>query len=241
MSVTATKIIYNALRDLGVLRPGQTASSDTNNDALVALNQIVDSWLLDKGMAWSARIDAYNLATGTISYTIGTGATFNGPRPTEIRAANIITSSPTARVPLEIIGVEEWARIAVQALPNGIPFKLYYDHAFDPTTGYGSIYLWPPPANTWQLELFTRQQLQTFADLTTPYILPPGYQRALEKTLAVEIAPQMSLNMKSSSFVGPQIQQANVEKIAAQAAAAVAEIQKTNAPIDIPNPAAPKG
>ena len=223
MTFTATQLIYQALRDLGALRPGQTSAGDLNNDGLVALNQMIDSWLLDELMVFADVGSIYNLVAGTQTYTIGpSGAAFTAPRPTRIDDANLILNNvtPNVRLPISVIDVDQWADIRVQSIPNAIPLKLYYDHNFDPTSGFGTLNLWPGPALNYQLELFTWQQLQSFANLSTAYSFPPGYAKAIHKNLAVEIAPMARRHYETS---------ADFEEVKEQARLAKAEVQSYNA------------
>ena len=209
-SYSAEQIIYQALRDLGVVRSGQGAPADIIDDAFVALNEIIDTWLIDQLMVYAYLASIYTLNGTQQSYTIGpSGADFTAARPTEIQDANILLNnvSPVVRVPVQIINVDQWANIRVRQLQPAIPLMLYYDKGFS-QTGYGTINLWPGPQASYQLEIFTWQQLTAFPDKTTAIKFPPAYANALRKTLAVSIAPMMVLYSKANLPAGLAIDKA---------------------------------
>jgi hypothetical protein len=204
MSVTATNLIYAAFRDLGVLRAGQTASTDTLNDSLTRLNRMLDSWAIDRLMIPSIGAQNYALVIGQSAYQIGPGAVdFNAPRPSNIRNANLVLSTltPNVKVPMDLLDSDGWAAISVLAVPNGMPLKIYYDRIFDPVDGHATIYIWPAPVAAYHLEIWTPTLLNTFADLTTGYTFAPGYENAISKCLAVELAPSMGLYFKKSDVM----------------------------------------
>jgi hypothetical protein len=239
MSVTLNTIAYQALRDLGCLRPGQTTSADVLSDILYQANQLIDAWLIDRFLVYTIAINAYTLTAGTQIYTIGptvSAPNIVAPRPTRIEYANIIlnTVSPPVRQSVEILRDDkQWGRIRVQQIPFAIPLKLYYDMGFSTTDGHGTIYLWPGPQSSYQLELFTWQQLQSFPSGTTPLIFPPGYQRLIQKNLAVEIAPMMRMYAKVPGPGGLRsYDPAMLAKVEMQAREAKHDLEQYNAPED---------
>ena len=48
MALNLTQLAYQALRDLGCLRPGQTTSADVLADILAAANEVIDQWALER-------------------------------------------------------------------------------------------------------------------------------------------------------------------------------------------------
>lgn len=209
VAITAATFINDAMTDLGCLRPGQVATTDLLSAGLRALNQMLDGWLIEELLVPASPAQIFNLTAGLQTYIIGPGQVapnFDAERPTEIDIANIVlnTVSPVLRTPLEIINVEQKAAIPVQDLPNTLPTRLYYERNFNITDGSARIYIWGGAINSYQLELFTWDQsvLRAFADLTTAYIYPPGYARLIQKNLAVEIAPMMTMYCRSAKTSG---------------------------------------
>lgn len=236
--VNFTTLAQQALRDLGVLRPGQSASIDSLSEMLKVGNQMLDSWLLDGQMVYTRRIDAYTLVAGQQTYTIGpVSATFTTDRPTRIEYANIIinTVTPAVRRPVELITDQQWMGIRLQSVPSAIPTKLYYDGGFtqfvSSNPGFATIYLWPGPLTTYQLELCTWQQLATFLDINTNYALPPGYARAIQKGLAAEMIPAMDIMAKTYGTRAPR--GPLVDRIERQARQARNDLRDYNSPSPI--------
>lgn len=247
---TLTQFATQALVDLGCLRHGQTQSADTTAAILTAAQQLVDSWLLDELLVPFIRIDVYTLTAGTQYYTIGpnevagrvlnegniTTKPIQATRPTYIQWANLLinTTSPVVRQPIEILRDDnEWGKLRVQQIPFAIPYKLYYDKQFDPTNGFGVLYLWPGPQASYQLELFTWNQVQNFPDAVTPLAFGPGYARFIRKNLAVEIAPMMQMYGKTPDDNGNRMRAPIPEMLAEvkrQAREARAELENYNAP-----------
>ena len=94
--MTANELITRALKTVGVLASGETASSDDVADALVVLNNMVDTWATERLTIYTVARTAFDLSASTQDYTIGTGGTFNIPRPQWIVAASIITDKDAA-------------------------------------------------------------------------------------------------------------------------------------------------
>lgn len=237
--MTATHLAYQAARDIGVMRPGQTLSQDSLNDILESLNQMLDQWQLDRFMVFSERADSYPMTAGIQYYLIGPGAAptviggvqfgaFNTVRPVEIDRANIIinTVMPVVRYPCHNRNAQQWAAIRVQNIPFAIPQVFYYDKNFN-SSGQAVVNFWPGPQATYLFEAFTWQQLQSFADLTTNYAFPPGYANCIRKNLAVEIAPMMKVYFK--------IPEPLLDRVTEQARKAKEDVMSYNAPDPVAN------
>lgn len=198
--MTATTLIYQALTEINKLESGQTTSPDVNADALAKLNQMLDSWKLDKFMVPNVVQSTYTLTAGQQSYQIGpAGPDFVGDRPTFIQDANLIfnTAYPPTRIALPVINVDVRSAIPVDLIAFAVPQCLYYVRNFDQTNGSSTIYLWPGPQTNYLLELWTWKQLTNFADLTTDYTFPPGWELCMRMNLAVEVYPMMRGRLKT--------------------------------------------
>lgn len=233
-----TTFAYQAARDLGCLREGQTLSTDLMEDILAAANQWLDQLLTDQLMIPASPAQAFTLTSGVYQYTIGPNElapNFTAARPTEIIDANIIlnTTNPVLRTPLEIINVDQWSDIPIQNLQNALPTRLYYEKSFNILTGSARIFLWGAPLQNYGLELFSWDQsvLRAFPDLTTAFIYPPGYQRMIRKNLAVEIAPLMTMHSKSARMDRPLAPPADMLRLVMkQADDARIRVESYNAP-----------
>lgn len=192
----ASDIITAAFRLCGALRGPQRGISDSEMaEGLDALNALVDSWNIDPLTIWANKILTLTLIQNQITTTIGidpTGvltADYNYPRPDKITNANIITqvsSGQPVRTPLDLLTTDGWANISVTQTASQIPQALYDDYAYP----LSNLSLYPYPNGPGQLELFVWQQVAQFDTASDNFLCPPGYRRALEFCLAVELHPR---------------------------------------------------
>lgn len=208
---TAADLISTALKLNGKLGQGEALTSNDATDGLNALNSMLDSW-------WNERLSVYQILrethTLTISdrdYTIGSGGNINTTRPVKI--TNAFITSNSIDYPMEIIDVKAYDGLSAKTIESDIPHYLYYQ----PSYPLGIIYLYPTPSAANVLNFDSWKQLQSFSTLTTALSLPPGYQRALEYNLAVELCPLFGMPSPSPT----------VMKIATESKAA---ISRTNSP-----------
>jgi hypothetical protein len=212
---TANDIIYAALRALGVLRPGMTASSDAMADGLAWLNDMVDAWNAERLMIPALVRETMVLTPGTQEYAMPGNTS---ARPGRIEHAGIVVSGSTIEDPIELLTAQRWAGIALKS-QAGTPSAIYDDRQMP--TAY--LYVWPVPVSADTLALYGWQTLAGFADLTTEYGFGPGYVQALKTCLASAIAPH---------FIGQaKIPQPLLSKIDMDAVAAKARIKSRNTPM----------
>lgn len=206
-SIAATQLIYGALRLIGVLRPGQTASPENLADCWAALNDMLDSWNTERLTVPAITPSVFPLVAGQETYTVGPGAQWDTgatTRPSSISAATYQLTAQNSPVdlPIGILSLAQYIAIRSKAIASTLPTNLYYDMA----PGIASLSLWPVPTVVSTLTLYTWQILAAFADLVTGYSFAPGYALALRFNLAVQIAPMEVMAMKT-----PKVMMASVE------------------------------
>lgn len=183
MTVTALDIITGASRLIGVTFVSETLPADDANDALLVLNDMLDSWSNDGLMTYSSALENFSL-TGATSYTIGSGGTFNTTRPINILSAVVRLSN--VDYPLEIITQDQYQlEINNKSVTSSTPQYLTYDNAYP----LGTIKMFPIPSSGSTLYLDSFKPLSNLTLLTTTVDLPPGWKRALKYNLAIELAP----------------------------------------------------
>ena len=84
----------------------------------------------------------------------------------------------------DVISYERYKEIGFKGVPGPWPYML----AFQPTYPLGTLWVYPAPAASNQVHLFTDLILEEFT-LTGEVQLPQGYNRALKKLLALELCP----------------------------------------------------
>lgn len=188
-----------------MLALGQTPTGAESDDALIVLNLLADALGIERLLLYALTRTTTTLASGTASYTIGSGGSIDVARPTWIESAGLVldTAATTpSEIPLPILTDDEYARVPQKTLQSSQPSAIWYDHGFD-VDGYGLIYPLPiPDVATTQLVLYTPSgAVSQFADLTTAYTYPKGYGRALRKVLALELAPMYPMVTPSPFLV----------------------------------------
>ena len=126
--------------------------------------------------------------TGTPVFTSGD---FVFPRPTTITGA--FTRLASVDTPLSIITEGYWTNIVDKLGTSATVSRLMYR----PSSPFGIIHLNPIPSGTPVLFLKYIRTVSAFSSLSHDQILPPGYRRLLELTLALEIAPEFQSKISS--------------------------------------------
>lgn len=189
MSTTANALIGRALQLIGVLASGESPSSDEGADGLIALNDMVAAWATEPLTIYAQARTTQALSASTAAYTIGTGAAISVARPLWVANAAIIPAGATNEIPIDVLTDDEWAQVLIKSQTSTFPTSVFYDYGFT-SSGYGTITVWPIPTTAPTLVLYLPTALTTFADLSTTYVFPPGYERMLRYNLAVELSPE---------------------------------------------------
>lgn len=195
MAVTAQSLINKSLRLLGVLASGETTTADEAQDSLYSLNSIIDSFSANPQYYFCTQAEQFTLVNGQSTYTIGND-------PDTSPAANWVTARPIRIVgafvrisnvdtPLALITEQYWTNIANKAA-TGTPTKLLYR----PNIPYGQVVLYPTPNAAVSIFIKAERMIQPYATLVSTQYLPPGYQRLLELSLAMELAPEYGSQVK---------------------------------------------
>ena len=200
-AVSAANIIYGALRLLTVLRPGMKASPEAMEDGLVALNQLLEMWSLQRLTIHAFPRSLYTLTAGKTSYSIGEDdppADYDELRPIRIERAGYITALATDETPIDVLSLEDWT-----AGRDGV----YFDAAVPTAT----LQIRPAPKDGDQLALYTWKRLESFSALDDTHLLPPGYALALRYNLADEMAPDFIFGAKIPNVLLDKIERKAVQ------------------------------
>jgi hypothetical protein len=179
-------MIVRALQLIGEKAIGASLSSSEQTAYLSALNAMMESWSIERLMCYHLTQDSKALTTSDGSYTIGSGGDWNTTRPTRIVDPCFIRDSNSNDTPLQIIGAESYGRIISKTSDGSYPQYIFYDAGF--SSSLGTVYFWPEPAASLTAYINSWKQLTQFALISETVALPPGYQRAIEFNLAIELA-----------------------------------------------------
>ena len=182
---TVSDIIKSSLRLLGVLAQGETPSSQESADALVSLNDMIDSWSNDGFLVFNRVIESFTMGTAS-SYTLGSGGDFSTTRPIRLIEASFKQGGSNAEIPIRIFTSQEWLKITDKTVTSSLPKGIYYNDNFP----LGVIYPYPILSASGTLILHSDKQIVSFSAISDTVSLPPGYSRALRYNLAVELASE---------------------------------------------------
>lgn len=179
---TALSIVTDALKEICVLAEGDTPTASMSNDALRQLNRFCDLISNEQSFAYYPSLSQRTL-TGESSFTIGPTGDVVVARPIKIETAFLDRQGIT--YPVRVVDNQIFDSIVYKGATGANTAYLWYE-ATEPN---GIVHLWPLCSGV-TLNLRTINQVANFAALNTDLTLPPGYEEALVKNLAVMIAPQ---------------------------------------------------
>ena len=144
---------------------------------------MLDRWNLTNLLVYAETISIFPFIAGQQTYTLGTGGTFNTPRPSRVERASIQfnTSAIPVEIPLDIVDVQGWQEITVKSTTSTFPLVLYNDNNFP----FMNLNFWPVPQGPANVILYNWQTMPLLTSLTELIELPQGYSDALIYNLAV--------------------------------------------------------
>ena len=200
MSVTARTLCTRAFDTMGIFAPGEAIPAADMQDAFRRLNAMVSAWGQQPLTIPALSIEDFDLVAnkGGLDdpYLIGSGATgdnFDTEKPSNqnsITGAGLLQggTSPTVEIPYAILTDDAYASIRIKGLGSVYFTGLWYNPTY--ADGFGRIYLWPVPNTSGnQIRLYILKSLAQFADLSTSYTFPDGYEEALEYNLCFRLGP----------------------------------------------------
>jgi hypothetical protein len=190
VAVTALELIESALSKIQILAAGETVSAEDADVCLKRLNALVESWEGEDLFAYTTQDTTFTLPANTVSRTIGPSQQIDVNRPVKILRGSFSRLN-NIDYRLDPITEVEYNQITLKSNSSSVAPSVCF---FDGNTPTGTVYFWPPVGTAVEVHLITPEQGGVATDLTTAYLLPPGYQRALELNLALEVAPDFSIN-----------------------------------------------
>ena len=187
---SAGEQINGALRLIGMLAEGETPSSETSNDALVALNQMIDSWNTERLSIFSTQDQTFLWPASTREQTLGPTGDLIGNRPVLIDDATYFRD-PTNGVSygIKIINQQQYDGIAVKTVTSTYPQVLWINMEMPNIR----MVVYPVPTRSLEWHFISVEELTQPAFLATEIVVPPGYLRAFRFNLAVEMAAEFGV------------------------------------------------
>jgi len=182
--------INRALRLLGVLAEGETPSAATSQDALVALNQMIDSWSIERLAVFCTQDQIFTWPAGLITRTLGPSGDFIGLRPVLLDEATYYRDPGTnVSFGIKFINQQQYNGIAVKTVTSTYPQVIFTNMGFPDIT----MSIYPRPTRDLEWHFVSVQELNQPANLATELFYPPGYLRAFTYCLAMEFAPEFGV------------------------------------------------
>jgi len=185
---TASDQINRALRLLGILAEGETPSASTSQDALMALNQMIDSWSTERLSVFTTEDQVFTWPSSQITRTLGPTGDFVGNRPVLVDDATYFKAGNIS-YGIKIINQSQYNGIALKSASSTFPQVLYVNMDFPNVT----LNVYPRPTQDLEWHIISVQQLDRPATLATVLAYPPGYLRAFTYSLAMELAPEFGV------------------------------------------------
>ena len=130
---TAGDQINRALRLLGVLAEGETPSAETSQDALMALNQMIDSWNTERLSVFSTQDQEFLWPPGVpyMTRSLGPSGDFIGNRPVQVDDSTYFLDPQTnVSFGIKIINQQQYDGIAVKTVTSTYPQVMWINMEF---------------------------------------------------------------------------------------------------------------
>ena len=187
---SAGDIINGSLRLLGVLAEGEVPSAETSQDALNAMNQMIDSWNTERLSVFSTQDQMFTWPSGVLSRTLGPSGNFIGSRPVLLEDSTYFRDPGTGvSYGIKFINQQQYNGIAVKTVTSTFPQVIFVNMTFPDI----EMYIYPRPTRDLEWHFISVEELTQPATLATQLHFPPGYLRAFRYNLATEISPEFGM------------------------------------------------
>jgi hypothetical protein len=182
--MTVQQLVELSLQEIDELGVGYTASTDTYNLGFTMVNELIDSLSAEGVLLSQISEDAVPL-TATNLYAWGPASSLASPHPRKILSARSFPSTSIIDLPVDIISIDEFDRIKDKSATSSYVAKLCYDYLI-PT---GGLRVWPSANAGGTLLIHSLKALTPFTSLSQTFVIPPGVERCLKLSLAIELGP----------------------------------------------------
>jgi hypothetical protein len=196
-ALSARQLGTAALLLIGVASAEQPISAFMAEQALSALNTMLDAWSVERLLTWTRPRYGLPLVAdkGEYSWGLVTGETTPAdisqvaPVRLEICLINI-GGSPAQEWPVHILTQEEYeSGVWFKDLGNSYVEAVYLED----TVPYSVLHVYPVPTATYTLILLPWQAHSPYEAWDSVLDWPNGYARAMQYNLAMELAPQYAV------------------------------------------------
>ena len=179
---TTADIIYGSLRLIGVLAEGETPSSETAQDALTAMNQMIDSWNTERLAVFSTQDQVVTWPPSTRSRTMGPTGDIVALRPVLVDDASYFRD-PSSGISfgLKLINQQQYNGIAVKTVTSTYPQVMWVNMTYPNI----EMYVYPVPIKVLEFHIVSVQELTAQANLGTDVAFDDLDAAALGRVAAI--------------------------------------------------------
>lgn len=182
-------LIQESIADIGALAAGQSISTSAQTDAFLRLQQMIDSWSIDPLLAlYQVQHGTLSLTANTNTYTVGpSGSLSTSASP--VRVTGVSAVSGNFRQGCRLVSFDEFAK----EVSDGESTTATLPKLVAADTAYPKINLkvWRMPGTSpGSLEINYWIPMPAPVTVTDAVSLPPGFQLAIQKNLALKLYPQ---------------------------------------------------
>ncbi len=187
---SAGEIINGSLRLIGALAEGEVPSAETSADALMAMNQMIDSWNTERLMIYNTIDQQFTWPSDEITQTLGPTGDFVGLRPVALDDSTYYRDASTGvSYGIKFINQQQYNGIAVKTVTSTYPQVMWINMEYPDI----AMTIYPKPTRALEWHFVSVQELTQPATLATELAFPPGYLRAFRYNLAREIAAEFGI------------------------------------------------
>ena len=187
---SAGDLINGSLRLIGVLAEAETPSAETAQDALTAMNQMIDSWNTERLSVFSTQDQVFTWPAGQLNRSLGPSGDFVGNRPVLLDDATYFKDPGTGvSYGIKFINQQQYDGIAVKTVTSTYPQVIFVNMTYPDI----EMYVYPRPTRDLEWHFISVEELTQPALLNTELVFPPGYLRAFRYNLACELASEFGV------------------------------------------------
>ena len=178
---TAGDLINGSLRLLGVLAEGETPSAETSQDALVAMNQMIQSWNTERLAVFSTQDQVVTWPPSTISRTFGPTGDIVANRPVAIDDSTYFRDPANGiSYGLKLINQQQYNGIAVKTVTSTYPQVLWVNMTYPNI----EMYVYPVPTKVLEFHVVSVNELTQPVNLATDLAFPLNFACAKAPVLS---------------------------------------------------------
>jgi hypothetical protein len=190
MATTAGGLIEEALRRIGQLAESELPSAATMQDSIVAFNNLLESWSIERLSVFSTQTQVYTWPANQRVRTLGPTGDFVGTRPVEIDASTYFID-PTVGISfgVNLVSQIQYNSLALKTVTSTYPSVLWVNMTYPNI----ELTVYPVPTLNLEWHLVSVQNLAPVTSSTSEINFPLGYKRAFSFNLSCELAAQFGV------------------------------------------------